>query len=78
MAEKRKQMGMEAMTTKQSAKKAEPVPLASPLGGPAKGRKSLKEMKLEIITKKPNAKKVKKYFEEVIERLAYESSSEEE
>jgi len=77
MAEKRKQMGLEAMTTKQSAKKAEPVPLAGPLAGKG-GRKSLKEMKAEIIAKKPKAKKVKEYFEEVIERMAYDSSSDEE
>ena len=75
MAEKRKHMGIEGMPTKQSAKKSEPVPLAGPAAG--KGRKSLKEMKAEIIAKKPKAKKVKEYFEEVIERLAYDSSSDE-
>lgn len=75
MAEKRKAMGMEGMPVKQSAKKAEPVPLAE-VNKPA--RKSLKEMKADLIAKKPKPKKVKEYFEEVIARMAYDSSSDEE
>lgn len=39
-----------------------------------KERATLKELRAEIIDKKPSGGKVKKYFKEVIERLTEESS----
>ena len=59
-------------TTVHSGKPTEPKVHAPP---PApKVRKSLKEMREDIVKKKPAAKKLKKYFEEAIERLTAESS----
>jgi len=55
----------------QSAKPTARTPAPLP---PQPARKSLREMRDEIIKKKPAAKKLKKYFEEAIERLTAESS----
>ena len=56
--------------TGQHSKTPAPLP---PHAGQVK-RKSLREMRDEIVKKKPAGKKVKKFFEEAIERLTAESS----
>ena len=60
-------------TTVHSGKPTEPK-VSAPPPTVAKVRKSLKEMREDIIKKKPAGKKLKKYFEEAIERLTAESS----
>jgi hypothetical protein len=47
------------------------------LSDPTKGRKSLRELRADIIKKKPKAKAVKKFIEESITRLTCESSDDE-
>jgi len=53
--------------------KTPPVNLAAP----GNGRKSLRELRADIIKKKPKAKAVKKFIEESITRLTCESSDDE-
>ena len=74
MMAQRAAMGLDnhVQSGKPTAGTKTPAPLP-PHAGQIK-RKSLREMRDEIIKKKPAAKKLKKFFEEAIERLTAESS----
>jgi hypothetical protein len=76
MLERRQEIGltngMVSSTTKTKEKKTAPVDIHDP----KKGRKSLRELRTEIVAK-PKAKAVKKYIEESISRLTCESSDDE-
>lgn len=76
MNARRKELGLSVgfQTMGQSIKEQKkPVPIV----GNKTERKSLREMRAEIIENKPKAKAVKKYIKESIERLTAESSDDE-
>jgi hypothetical protein len=71
MAERRKEMGMSGtgiIEKSHSKKKDAPKP----------EKLTLREMRNKIIEDKPKAKVVKEYFQEVVNRMAVESDSDEE
>ena len=71
MTERRKEMGMggTGIIDKSHSKIKKPLPPK---------RTTLREMRNKIIEDKPKAKVVKEYLQEVIDRLAVESDSDEE
>ena len=72
MTERRKEMGMSGtgIIDKSHSKKKDPPPTQK--------RTTLREMRNKIIEDKPKAKVVKEYFQEVVNRMAVESDSDEE
>jgi hypothetical protein len=77
MLERRNEIGLtngmvSSTTTTKEKKKTAPVDLHDP----KKGRKSLRELRSEIVAK-PKTKAVKKFIEESISRLTCESSDDE-
>jgi hypothetical protein len=71
MTERRKEMGMVGTEIIEKSK-----PSRTPKPKPEK--LTLREMRNRIIEEKPKAKVVKEYFQEVVNRLAVESDSDEE
>lgn len=71
MTERRKEMGMVGSGIIEKSK-----PSRTPQPKPEK--LTLREMRNRIIEDKPKAKVVKEYFQEVVNRLAVESDSDEE
>jgi hypothetical protein len=71
MTERRKEMGMVGTGIIEKSK-----PSRTPKPKPEK--LTLREMRNRIIEEKPKAKVVKEYFQEVVNRLAVESDSDEE
>lgn len=72
MTERRKEMGMVGSGI---IEKSKPSRTPQPK---AEKRTTLREMRNRIIEDKPKAKVVKEYFQEVVNRLAVESDSDEE
>ena len=73
MIERRKQLGI-LEETSDATKKGKNAPKPIDMNG---RRPTLKEMRSDIIQRKPKAKIVKKYFEEVISRMTADSSDDE-